>query len=358
MKTSMTGVITFTDRILEYLRTIDESLEKLSHLDEGKISGLPGWTLCCRDVKVGFSKDGTGMAIRISQNQRLTEDRLSIQTLHKKKDFDKLMAPWKASFPPEQLGGQPFLLMSGAYMVAKDNPLAEPPIDDRALTAFRKTRGAEDAFNVESGKHDAINFWNYARLGKAGSGSYVLEVNAVLEKMQNLSNRRNFLERRIHRFLDEHARLLLPPFRKKYFEHKIYFGDRMRKADFVLEREAGLPPLLIELEAPSHNVFRANEDLTSQANHARAQIAEWVSFIDRDSKRNTSGNFEFLAGPKQRLVVMGKGLQHEASLLNTRFTDTTIWTYDLLLKQAKERLSADFAHQCKTIGAQEIQPFK
>jgi hypothetical protein len=62
-----------------------------------------------------------------------------------------------------------------------------------------------------------------------------------------------------------------------------------------LERDAGLPALLIELETPAARIFTKRGEPTKETNHAKAQIAEWVRFIETDS-RNTAGDMAFLRG--------------------------------------------------------------
>ena len=115
--------------------------------------------------------------------------------------------------------------------------------------------------------------------------------------------------------------------------------------------------MLIELESPVYNIFRKNGDLTAEANHAKGQIAGWVSFIDQDARTNASGEFSFLAGPKQRLVVMGRGLEDRSRLENTRFSDTTFWTYELLLAHARERWNDQIEAQHKLVGLPPHRPF-
>lgn len=115
--------------------------------------------------------------------------------------------------------------------------------------------------------------------------------------------------------------------------------------------------MLIELESPVSQIFRRNGDLTAQANHAKGQIAEWVSFIDQDARTNASEEFSFLAGPKQRLVVMGRGLEERDKLEKTRFSDTIFWTYELLLAHARERWNDQIETQHNLVGLAPQRPF-
>ena len=59
----------------------------------------------------------------------------------------------------------------------------------------------------------------------------------------------------------------------------------------------------------------------------------------------------FLQGPnKTRLVVMGRGLEFYGEMSNSRYTDTIMWTYDMLLKEAKENWIKHIAEQRKVLG--------
>jgi hypothetical protein len=159
----------------------------------------------------------------------------------------------------------------------------------------------------------------------------------VFGAFENMIRNDVFLERAVHRFIHDHARVLLPEHVRCFFEVPLRQGDEVRVADFVLQRDPGTPALLIELENPSSPVLRQNGDPTAQANHAVQQIAGWVRMIDSNSTENASGEMQFLSGPKQRLVIIGRGTDQRARLIDTRFGETLIWTYDILLEEAKRR---------------------
>jgi hypothetical protein len=242
------------------------------------------------------------------------------------------------------------VMFSNILVVEKYNPIAAPALDDGGIVAWGRTRELIESFTIQKAREEAVNFWNAALSGSPEPGNFVHKTRGVFQKFQSMVKRKAFLERRIHRYLAEHARLLLPPHKKCYFEHKVTLGTESRSIDFLLEREPGMPAILVELESPVHRVFRKNREPTAETNHAKNQIAEWFSFIDRDAVTNASGEFSFMAGPKHRLVVIGRGLEDREQLLGSRFTDTTLWTYDLLLEQARERWNAELANQYKIVG--------
>ena len=132
----------------------------------------------------------------------------------------------------------------------------------------------------------------------------------------------------------------------------MYLNGEKRVADFILERETGFPSLLIELENPSQPVFKKNNELTHQTNHAVAQINEWAQYIDQNSANLENGK-GFLSGPKDRLVIIGRGLDNMEEMKNSRYSGTTVWTYDLLIEEAKSKWNQVLIEQCKEVGIDE-----
>ncbi len=162
-----------------------------------------------------------------------------------------------------------FTCMGDMLMTADNNPLLPPAIDNRSLIGWGRQKGLENTFSVSKAKEDAINFWNKRLLKKNPSRSYIHEVTIILERLESLIKRKAFLERRIHRFIHDHKAILLPQHRRCLYEHPLHRGTSVRRTDFILEREQGLPAMLIELESPIHQVFTKSMDLTAPTNHAR-----------------------------------------------------------------------------------------
>lgn len=113
----------------------------------------------------------------------------------------------------------------------------------------------------------------------------------------------------------------------------------MRKADFILEREQGLPSIFIELESPVHSVFTKKGDLTAQSNHARQQVSEWVKYVENEPQTNAKDEYSFLTGPKERMVVIGRGIENKDRLIDTKYDGVTFWTYSIMLEEAKSRMN-------------------
>ncbi|HUO75992.1 MAG TPA: hypothetical protein VMU21_00305 [Thermodesulfovibrionales bacterium] len=274
-------------QIKEYLRCLDESLDILSLHKEGELIGLPSWALSTRTITIGVAGND-GIVLKVVPDKALDDDVVNILEIKSVEQIRDLFAQLGYDGPPiERLDENFFALWGDTVMYSADNPLLPPALDNKCLLGLGRKKGFQSIFNVENAKQDAIDFWNKRRLPKTHS-SYVVELKTILGKFHALIKRKAFLERRIHRFIYEHKNVLLPPHKRCFFEHTLYYGTDSCKADFVLEREQGLSSLLIELESPVHAVFTKTMDLTAPANHARQQISKWVLFIDSDAVRNAS----------------------------------------------------------------------
>ena len=347
------------ETILSYLTAVDSSLEILSERSEGNIPGLPSWVLEAREIIIGVTEDSEGIVLKVTPAEDMDQDTVTIKTIRNAADMNEIMAPmiFQGGLPNREANENSFILFADMSVVEADNPLAVPVLDNRFLMGWGRKKGFFETFNVDKAKKEAIELWNSALEGIKKGSSFIQETRGVFNKLQAITKRKAFLERRIHRFINEYPNLLLPSHKRCLFEHILYFGDEKRKADFILEREQGLPPILIELESPVHKVLTKNNDLTAPANHARQQISEWVSFIERDPMRNASGEYNFLTGPKERLVVIGRGLEHKERLIETKFDGVTFWTYSMLLEEAKSRWNNNISSQYKLLGLNPVNPF-
>ncbi|GAH59990.1 unnamed protein product, partial [marine sediment metagenome] len=194
-----------------------------------------------------------------------------------------------------------------------------------------------------------LDLWNKAAHGLPKKASLTYNLRSIFAAFHRIVKRKAFLEGRIHGFLNARSKFLLPSHKKCYFKHELYLNDKKRVADFILQREEGLPAMLIELENPSVKMFKKNGEWTADANHARNQITEWVRFID-ENPANTQGEFGFLKGPKERLVVIGRGLERLDRMINSKYQDTVMWTYDLLAREAKDHWNHVIVEQYNLLG--------
>jgi hypothetical protein len=344
--------------VMRYLQELDSATERLSLHNEGHLASVPGWYLTHRRVKVGYDAVYGGAALSIRPDDSLSEDLLDeCVEISSLADYDRVTGGgWSMGGSLQGIAREGFMLMGDMTLVPKNESLA-PAIHDPSLIGFGALASLGDTFSGATARTDAVNAWTAARTGLSGSGSVMLELQKIFDTFRALIKRKAFLERRIHRFLNSHKAVLLPEHRNGYFEVVFRLGGEFKKADFILEREEGVPAWLVELETTSAPVLRQNGDLTAESNHACQQIADWVRFIDQNSAENAKPPFQFLLGNKQRLVIIGRGLDQRARLLETRYTDTLIWTYDMLWDQAKRRWANAINAQRALVGLPRIALF-
>ena len=70
---------------------------------------------------------------------------------------------------------------------------------------------------------------------------------------------------------------------------------------------------------------------------------------------NSAGEMSFLRGVTyDRLIVIGRGLDYPG-IMDSRYTDTQLWTYDVLLQEARRRWSGTLQLQRKVAGLPELE---
>jgi len=346
-------------QIAEYLSIVDSSIDLLSNRSEGALSKLPSWLQSTRKINIGYTSDFEGFVIKIEPNVKVKKDEFHFHKISSASDASKILAPmnYKGTSPNRLQPEDSFLLISELSIVEVDNPIAPPVLDSRNMFGWGRKRGLLNSFLPTKAKEQAIDLWNKSLLPEAGEGNYIHNVTSILRRFSSIVRRKSFIERRIHRYINTHRDVLLPVHKKCYYEHRLFFEEDYRDADFILEREQNLPAILIELESPVHKVFTKSGDLTAAVNHARNQISEWIKFINNNLARNASGDLDFLRGPHQRLVIIGRGLEHSELLKDTKYNDTIIWTYDLMISEAKAMLNKALSNQYRLLNMKEIHPF-
>jgi len=344
--------------MLKHFEALDVSIDRLSLHKEGMLAALPSWVHQTRKIVIGYTSSGNGVAIRVSPDESLQRDSVEFIALEKPSDYNAFIpSPFALQAPLDAMGAQ-FVSVGDVKINVDGNPLATPVYDGRMLFGWGGVEGFMESFAIDKAKEHALNFWNSATtFSDSRKPNYVQDVRSVLARFHAIIKRKAFVERRIHRFINEHKHLLLPSYKNFFTEQAFFSGEKTRRADIILEREQGFPPILIELENPTHRVLTKRGDLTSEATHAIQQIIEWIAFIRSDSMRNASGQFEFLAGETEKLVIMGRGLEHSGDLLKKRFMGVTIWTYDILIEEARRRLNDSYAAQCQMLRLPTNRPF-
>ncbi len=334
-----------------YFNELDNSFDKLCHLNEGKLFKLPKYVFSKRQIGIFKFKDLDYFLVKAFPIKDSKNDKAYTNTISSNDELFKYTHPMKFDFdfnnPPDDYG-----MNITNINIREVNNINSLPVVDLALLSIVKADKFREWFSIESAKERALNEWNNIDNNFDNNYSFIHNLKQIFDKFDSIINRNSFVERRVHRFINTHKLYLLPNHVNCYFEHVLTFNGEKRKADFILEREVGLPPILIELESSMHRVFKKNEELTVYANHAGEQIKEWVLFIESNSN-NSKGKMQFLRGKKERLIIVGRGLDCMEAMENSKFGENTVWTYDLLSKLAKERWNKLIMDQCKTLNIEK-----
>lgn len=341
----------YVETIENYLQELDSSFDKLSHMSEGKITKLPDYVFNKRNTTILKFNNLNYFFVKVSSNKSLDTDKAFTGLVSSNEELQELSYPLTFDFdfnnPPKDYG----INVTNASMREVGNINSIPLIELCVLCIVRGDRFF-DWFSIKNAKERALNEWNNIENEFDNNYSFVYNLKKIFDKFELILDTKNFVERRLHRFINSHAQYILPEHVKCYFEYELFLNGDKRKADLILERKSGFPALLIELENSFHKVFKNNDELAFQSNHAGEQIKEWVKFIELNSE-NTKGEMQFLTGPKERLVIIGRGLDCLEAMKDSKFGEKVIWTYDLLIKEAKDKWNKLILDQCKSIGIEK-----
>lgn len=227
-----------TQSVLEYFKALDDAIERLSKGREGALSNLPAYALKKRRIKLGVSADGSVAAIKFEPDPFLTNDDIQQVTLTSVADVNAVIARFRTEAKSmASLANSNFFLAGSVIEYSSSNPLVPPAHEDPSMIGCGSGQQASMAFRPEGAKLDAIAMWNYALLGKKSSGNFLHETKGIFNTFASIIRRRAFVERRIHRYLRDHAVLLLPAHVRFFFEHELRLGDEVRRVDVILQRE-------------------------------------------------------------------------------------------------------------------------
>lgn len=349
------------DLVAAYFSEMDNALIKLSQHQEGKLTNLLPWNLCSRTISIGKILGYDYYLLKAMPNEKLESDSITSVTLTTEEEVYRFLDPLFLDVVPIVkdvcLTGRDLSFeIDGAVIHQEDdNKLSKLPVDKfEGVVMCFNGHFIPSMFSPQKAKEAALDLWNNTENGLEPNISFLENLKKIFNQFNKITRLKAFKERRIHRFINSHAKILLPPFRNFFFEHKLIYKNEYRVADFILEREVGFPSLLIELESPVHKVFKDRGGFTAPVNHARDQISEWVFFIENEPV-NCDGKMIFLAGFKQRLIVIGRGLENLEEMVKSKHTDTIVWTYDLLLREAKEHWHRNLVTQCSMLDLPEPQ---
>ena len=361
--------------VKNYFEELDSQLRIISNKFEDKYVKLPSWALCNKKVSIFIIDSIKLLVVFAEPDYDIHESVISTLRFEEVRDFElhfrKFIEPANLiinsgsisikiinDFGPnalqlkldnssiEKIG----VFLSDVYVIEQNNPFAQPVIDLKFLLGLHYLDNIAKIYSLETAKKEAFGLWFDYTNAKEQHSSYVFNVQNIFNKLSAIINSKGFKERQIHRFINQNKEVLLPfSFKRCFFEHRLYLDGEYRDADFILERELAMPALLIELEAPWHKIFKENGEIYLPVTHAKHQIQEWIKFID-DNPVNSKKEMSFLKGYKQRLVIIGRGLEHIDKMKDTINTDTIIWSYHLLIKEAKKRINNEISDMAKSMN--------
>jgi len=358
------------ETVKKFFKTISDTIFNLSNKKEEYLKLIPPWCIST-DILIIYYVESKKYSIYTNSYRK--KDEVSLQIINNKKEFiDKLdfINSWlkesrdkcaTSMLIPNQYPSNNTLDIGISGMVfTATSPKVDMIIVNDEHSDTLSEKDFDVKFSEENAKQMALYEWNCAFLGKSifDIKNFDLYVKGIIDRLEQMVNLKAFKERKIHRYIYCNSDLILPPHKKCYFEKSLQdVHGEYRTSDFILERECGMPPILIELERPGMKLCTKKKDFTCDANHAKHQIAEWVDYINTNSA-NLSNGFEFLSGKKDRLVIGGRGLEYYNEMKNSKNDDTIMWTYDMLIREAKIRLNAEAERQNKIVGKNKPPIFK
>ena len=339
-------LIEIANIISDHYKELDKTIEPLSHLKEDKIAELPDYVFSKKQLIVLKLNDTNNYFVKGYLNSQINKNQAFVKQVDSA-ELAKYTAPYEFDISrPEQL---PFGNMQAQIIIKQGEQTNEVPVETIFILGFFKGQDIPIVFSKEQAKLNAIDIWNNTCNNLTTEHSFVYNLKKIFDKLSGILHIDAFTERKIHRYINSNKVFLLPSFQNCYFEHPLYLDDNKKVADFILERELGLAPILIELESPIHDAFKQNSEPRAVTHHAGEQIKDWVMYIARNSK-NCEGAMNFLAGQQERLVIIGKGLEYLEEMKKSKYGENKIWTYDLLILEAKKRWNQVIIEQCNKIG--------
>ncbi len=143
-----------------------------------------------------------------------------------------------------------------------------------------------------------------------------------------------------HQFLKQHPELLCPTHERMW--SKLPFGNRV--SDFVF-REPHNDYVLVEIEAPTRELFRKDGQQREELTHAINQIDDWIQFVadDKHKAEDELGLIGISPNPRS-LIVIGRSAslteenRRKITTIQAQHGKLRILTYDDLLASCRAHL--------------------
>lgn len=206
----------------------------------------------------------------------------------------------------------------------------------------------------ESARQHIAEFKARAAVYKPAQGPFLKSYNKALERQQitgqlheilkeyrSIVSEEKYRERVIHRFLRDHPVMFFPTKRRMFYEYALQENSKTQYVmDFVVEVTTGRY-ILVELENPKHNIFKANGDFSQPVNHAENQVQDWMLWI-RQHYSIIERELPGIVAP-EGLIVIGRGgglssLEKDKICMRNEKHNIRLTTYDDLAEEAENHI--------------------
>lgn len=348
----------FRKVLQDYFDVVDEHVRRVSHMNEGVLAFMPSWFTSFREIRWGVNNDDALrlVAIRIKPDDKIKSDNYIHIPLNSVENGKKIIEPIHVNWEAIRQGGylEPSWNEDASITYTTENLLDNVQSVLPGVSCVCGFEHVQGYFSDYAAKRFVEASWEAAsERANSKHFTYADKLRRIIAALRYIIKTTTADERRIHRYINYHRSLLLPAHEECYFEHPIYKEDKIQvkyKADFVLDMGTGNRALLIELENQKHKIFRKNGHFRSEITHAVAQTKDWSKAITEFPHLNATGDFRFLLGEQDRMVVVGTGTKDEKRLNDTKQDDATVLTYDLLINNAVKQLNRKYEADCKLHG--------
>jgi hypothetical protein len=172
-----------------YFKKLDEDIDRLSHLRESLVTGLPSWFLVSRRITVGYLVQENLFTIRAIPDKELQHDDLQSREIHSQTELDDAIAPipLRVQLPFVNIGvwtGDPIVVEQG-------NPFATPVFAPVGLLGMVSNDEMVERFlSPDAATEAALTAWELAEFGLDQRGE------SIHHQMQLIFNRFSALIRR------------------------------------------------------------------------------------------------------------------------------------------------------------------
>ncbi len=206
----MSTVYDFVEAVHAWFSEIDNSLEILSKGTEHRTVNLLKWTLTPRRINIFRVRDRHFNVVTALPDSSLHSDVLQEINIDTDAELVEAYKPLKSNRTiPSCPIAKHCIYISDLKLIQADAPFALPVFEYPGLIIEITDDLVPVEFTFEKAKLQAIDIWNNVALGIKAAKSFPENVKDILVRLGFLVKRKAFLERRIHRFVNEFKSIIL-----------------------------------------------------------------------------------------------------------------------------------------------------